>query len=1447
MALINPLIGSNLVTGAAPFNTTLIEKSVWMDGSADGFTRAASDFDDEDGKEFTLGTWFQLTEFGVTGALFCAGTSGGYTSLRHSNDDKIYFQTEAGSAILSTPNLYRDIGWYHLLLSVDTTQVAANNRVRLFINGEEVIFSGTQPSVNHAYEFNTAEIHEVGDSYENGAFEGYLAQSFMIGSKSIQQGDFAITDFLDTYTFGTNGSQFIPKAHSEIKTLVDAGSDNSFLLDYDPADPTASNALGLDTSTYGNNFTSTSMGSANQSPNTPSKVYSIFNPLAHADNSYPGTFTLSEGNTKNVLNSSNTSVKTTVPFVMSGSNIIRAQFTFSTIGDGGCGITGSSHTSGTYHTSATSVAGRGDVGLCGSGALVIDGQFNNSYTSALSNGDVVDVIVNCDVGAVYFAVDGTLLGGATQSEIQAGTTTNAALVSSFVRRTAGEVFNFYAFQYNPTSTTVEYNSGQSSFTHSYSTITSLKSLNTADLPAPDYQGIDYFDATIYEGNGTGQRVGDFVPYTDAYTVDNSAMFEHDDARYLSRTIEAPSAAPSVAKKGTWSIWFKTANIDTDCVFFDTGTTATNRFSLQMDASGQIIFSHGGTTILKTSGDFKGDGAWHNLVLKVDTALSSASARAIMFIDGVEQTAFETDARSSLSQHAEIGYMDENATQFVGSYNGSSANQWDGYLAEAVFLDNQFENASSFGQVDTSTNRWVPKSVSGLTFGNCGFYLEFETAPNLGTLIAQGTGTAIGNMTAGGGLAAAFDGDIENYNAGAQANATSGNLGKDWGSGVTKTITGVVVKMLGNASIDGGVGTETMTLTVQRSDNGTDFTTVYTESGISVPSAATITRRDGFTNTAAARYARVSVNHSGGAETHISELEFYEGGTAGIGTDSSSNGNNFTQGGSWVAADQSTDTPSENFAVMNPGDQDSSTATTLSKGNLKVSMGTTAGDGIRGTLPYNGKIYWEVELDAISSNSGSHIGIATKNHNLALTADDTSGNGQKDAFVGVSSFSSNLTGFISGSNFDSSYGGLGNNFGTAGKYLMFAVDTDAGKFWAGYDGTWFGSGNPAAGTNDSGKDISLYDTWFPAISRIGSAGSGAFIFNFGQTSFAHTPPTGFSKLNQDNLDDTASKLTAWAWIKNRDATDSHVLIDRVRGVGVEVHTDGTTTTPETTNTNTVQRFLQRGVQIGSDVQVNTLNESYVLWQWLIGDSATTGTTNESGSLDSTVIAADAGHFSVVSWTGNETLGATIGHGLGGTPEFIIAIARAESGENKPVYHKFMTSDNDHLKINESNAQGTAGTTIWDVSAMSSTLIGLGAAVQSNSNNGMIAYCFRSVSGVCKVGKYTGNGDGSTGAGYDGPYINLGFKPKFILVKRTDVANSWILQDTSRHLFNPVDNYLQAESNSSETATSGDVDFLSDGIKIRTGNGNAWNASGGTYLYLAMADIGGNGTLPPIYGR
>jgi hypothetical protein len=770
------------------------------------------------------------------------------------------------------------------------------------------------------------------------------------------------------------------------------------------------------------------------------------------------------------------------------------------------------------------------------------------------------------------------------------------------------------------------------------------------------------------------------------------MFQHDEVRALSRTAGTPSSTGG--KKGTWSVWYKTGVIDTDNIFFDNGTTATNRFSLQMDASGQIAFIYGATSILQTSADLKGGGLWRNLVLKVDTSLGTAADRAIMYIDGVEVTSFATDNRASLTQDGELGYMDSGATQFVGSYNGVTANQWDGYLAETIFLDNQFLSADSFGQLDTSTNKWVPKDISGLTLGDQGFYLEY-----------------------------------------------GGSFGTGNGAG-----------------------------------------------------------------------------------------------------DSTGNSNNLTEIGTWATTDQFVDTPSKNYNVFDPTYKTASSLITVSEGNLQCA--TTGNDCLVGTIHFpvlETGCYWEAKVTSagdemmglwvdsttpLTNYSGGSPHLQTASCVIRVAANIVYNEGVPTSFT-PSTISS-------------------------GDILMFAYKN--GQFFYGKNGSWENSGDPESETGELYTIAgSASKTIVPVFGRSGGSNV-TYVLNFGQQSgglsgssttfnaaadgyFVYTPPTGYKALNQDNLDDTASKITAWAWIKNRDAADDHILVDRVRGVGEVIHSNSTAA--ETTEPNTVQRFLQRGVQVGSDVQVNTANESYVLWQWLVGDSATTGSTNNSGSIASTVIAADADHFSIGTYTGTGA-NATIGHGLTAAPEFV-NVKQLNSTASWSALIPAIGNSN-AIFLNLTNGAISVGTSYWQNTDPTSSVFSIGTDNGVNASSSTYLFqCFRSVPGVCKVGSYIGNGNAN------GPYIDLGFKPSFILLKRTDAANSWILQDTVRHTLNPVDNYLQAESNSSETATSGDVDFLSSGIKIRTGTGNAWNASGGTYIYLAMADIGGNGTLPPVYGR
>ena len=150
-------------------------------------------------------------------------------------------------------------------------------------------------------------------------------------------------------------------------------------------------------------------------------------------------------------------------------------------------------------------------------------------------------------------------------------------------------------------------------------------------------------------------------------------------------------------------------------------------------------------------------------------------------------------------------------------------------------------------------------------------------------------------------------------------------------------------------------------------------------------------------------------------------------------------------------------------------------------------------------------------------------------------------------------------------------------------------------------------------------------------------------------------------------------------------------------------------------------------------------------------------------------------------------------------------------------------------------------MWNDTAPTSSVfsIGTNSCVNASSEN-YIAYCFKSVIGVCHIGSFTGNGSA------DGPYVVTSFKPSFLMIKASSSTGNWVIYDTTRSPINEVDDQLLANSNAAETTGSEELDILANGFKIRTSDGDI-NTSSGNYIYIAMADIGGNGTLPPMYGR
>ena len=494
------------------FDSSLIPNSVWMDGSADGFTAASGTFSNQTGKEFTLGTWFQLTEFGVTGAIFCAGDSSAYTSVRHDDDNKIYFQTKIGNAILKTQAVFRDMGWYHLLVSVDTTQVVSSNRVRIYMNGVDQTLDGTFPAQDRVYDFDRAEVHEVGDSIENGAFEGYLAQSFMIGSKSIQQGDFTISDFLDTHTMGDNGSQFTPKKTSDIKTVVDTGSNNSFLLDY--AD---TSAFGNDLSTNNNDFTSASMTAANQSLHTPSTVYpkvsNIGTPSGHAAANY----TMTSGSNRMVYSGSNQGY-----FGLTSTQIIQTDdpkiyWEYYIEGGSVGGASGARGGVGLVAPSFDVSNVSGLVGAAGNNPSNVRGTIYDNGSQGSTTADTLVpvggygmIAYEPSTGKMWFGLNGTWNNGAqaasttlnTAGHDHQTTPQDFAFFLAAARSADITVLNFGdnpTFSGNVTAGTETDGNGEGLF--KYAVPSGFLAPNSKNLTAPEYQGIDYFDSTLYEGNG----------------------------------------------------------------------------------------------------------------------------------------------------------------------------------------------------------------------------------------------------------------------------------------------------------------------------------------------------------------------------------------------------------------------------------------------------------------------------------------------------------------------------------------------------------------------------------------------------------------------------------------------------------------------------------------------------------------------------------------------------------------------------------------------------------------------------------------------------------------------------------------------------------------------------------------------------------------------------------
>jgi len=582
-----------------------------------------------------------------------------------------------------------------------------------------------------------------------------------------------------------------------------------------------------------------------------------------------------------------------------------------------------------------------------------------------------------------------------------------------------------------------------------------------------------------------------------------------------------------------------------------------------------------------------------------------------------------------------------------------------------------------------------------------------------------------------------------------------------------------------------------------------------------------------------------IEYTGTYGTNGFYLDFAD--SADLGNDVSGEGNDWTPT-NLASTDQMLDTPTNNFCTMNSA---SPNTQTLSEGGLK-STGNTNRSAV-GTFPMiSGKWYWEFYWTG--GNNEVRIGLT-----------DDASNGGYGGGIHAYSYTGNVANYLSGGNTNISC----SPSMTQNSIIGFAWDADAGELKAFVNGTAINSGAalltgftgytmmPHGGQGDGGFTI-----WYNFGQDSSFAGSKTAQSNTddnGYGDFYYSPPTGFNALCTQNLDDpavipseyfdvglytgTGANLSItdcpfqpdFVWIKDRSASRRHNLFDSNRGAALRLFSSDS----DAEEAGGLTSFNSDGFTInGSYSDTNHSGENFVYWAWKANGS---DVLNENGTIDSQVSANQDAGFSIVSYTGNGTNGATIGHGLSEAPEMWILKCRS-SGPSWFVYHSGNTSapETDYLNLNNTNA--TADSPYWNDTAPSNTVFTLGNSSNiwvNGSGQTYIAYCFHSVDGYSKVGSYTGNGSS------DGTFVYTGFRPAFIMIKQTSV-DDWGIYDSKR--VNGFNNDGSAgngllypnASYAEEAQASRAIDLLSNGFKLRTSNVTFNQNGGGDYIYLAFAE-------------
>ena len=560
-------------------------------------------------------------------------------------------------------------------------------------------------------------------------------------------------------------------------------------------------------------------------------------------------------------------------------------------------------------------------------------------------------------------------------------------------------------------------------------------------------------------------------------------------------------------------------------------------------------------------------------------------------------------------------------------------------------------------------------------------------------------------------------------------------------------------------------------------------------------------------------------------------------TTTLGNDFSGNGNNWTTNNISLTPgatyDAMTDVPTltsataANYCVLNP--LSTASVFSITNGNLTASSSTSTGTQPASFFLTSGKWYWE------------SIGNAYAGAVCGLSGARFTGS--------ISTAGSNGIGYWEGGlvYWDGGNSGAGPASYTSSDVIGVALNMDAGTV-----AFYKNNSLQFTATFGSGTVPNLSSGCFPCYNQGQSGSTKTANFNFGQRPFAYTPPSGYVALNTYNLPastipngaaymaaTTYSGTSAtqnvlntvgstsfqpdFVWMKNRSAGFAHYLNDSVRGAYQTLFSNLTNAEYNGTATSDgVSTFNSNGFTLLNGSNSDNFNKtgySYVGWNWKAGGTAV---TNTSGSITSSVSANTTSGFSVATFTMPVSGVSTVGHGLGVAPSLMILKGRSIS-TGWAVYH--VSTGNTGYTVLNTTAAFTTDANAWNNTSPTSSVFTIGTTF--NNLGTYVAYCFAPIAGFSAFGSYAGNG--ST----DGPFVYTGFRPRWLMIKRTDTTSDWYVFDSARNTFNSATQILYPNLSNAEvgyTPPAG-FDLLSNGFKSRE---TAINASGGTYVYAAFAE-------------